>query len=122
MEFLLTLVDVQYAEGAGADRRDGGGRTVRSHPEIRIVECEDQSEETAVADWRLNLPKSAEGKQPDSVSLPPGDLCRSGSTSAVGKLLAQTSGLSSVVVYRRGSRASVHSEILDLGCDGDDDD
>ena len=118
MEFLLTLVDDQYAEGAGGDRKHGG----RSHPEIRIVECEDQSEETAVADWRLNLPKSAAAaKQPDSVSLPPGDLCRSHS-SAVGTLLAQTSGLSSVVVYKRGSRASVHSEMLDLGCDGDDDD
>ena len=114
MEFLLTLVDVQYVDGADGDRKDG----VRSHPEIRIVECEDQSEETAVADWRLNLPKS---KQPDSVSLPPGDLCR-GPSSAVGTLLKQTSGLSSVVVYKRGSRASVHSEILDLGCDGDDDD
>lgn len=107
VEFLLTLVDVQHAEGCDrGDRGEGGRSSGRNHPEIRIVECEDQSETaTVAAEWGLNLPKSAERGKPDSLSLAPEDLYMSRS-----------------VVYRRGSKASVHSELLDLGFDGAEDD
>ena len=107
VEFLLTLVDVQHA-GGGCDRGEGS-RLRLSHPEIRIVECEDQSETATVAaaEWGLNLPKSAERGKPDSLSLAPEDLYRSNHTS---------------VVHRRGSKASVHSELLDLAFDGAEDD
>ena len=108
VEFLLTLVDAQHAEGC--DRGEGGrSRSGRTHPEIRIVECEDQSETAtaAAAEWGLNLPKSTERGKPDSLSLPPEDLYRS---------------RSSIVVYRRGSKASLHSELLDLGFNGAEDD
>ena len=104
VEFLLTLVDVEHAEVCD---RGEVGRPRRSHPEIRIVECEDQSETAAVtAEWGLKLPKSAERGKPDTLSLPAEDLYRSHSS----------------VVYRRGSKASVHSELLDLGFDGAEDD
>ena len=104
VEFLLTLVDVEHAEVCD---RGEAGRPRRSHPEIRIVECEDQSETAAVtAEWGLKLPKSAERGKPDTLSLPAEDLYRSHSS----------------VVYRRGSKASVHSELLDLGFDGAEDD
>ena len=94
-------MDVQHAEGSD---RGVGSRSRISHPEIRIVECEDQSETaTVAAEWGLNLPKSAErGGKPDTLSLPPEDLYRSHTS----------------VIHRRGSRASVHSELLDLGFDG----
>ena len=97
-------MDVQHAGGCG---RGEGSRSRTSHPEIRIVECEDQSETaTVAAEWGLNLPKSAERGKPDTLSLPPEDLYRSHTS----------------VVHRRGSKASVHSELLDLGFDGAEDD
>jgi hypothetical protein len=106
-EFLLTLVDEQ-------------AHLHNSVPEIRIMECEDQSEFAMTngnVQWASsgsNLLKNVKisGSLPDTRDTWPDKE----KLDKLDKCLCKKS----VVVNRRGSRASMHSEIIDLGCSNDD--
>ncbi len=79
---------------------DDGQEENKSIPEIRIVECEDQSE--------FAVPPGAGAR-----SNPDLRLADFADVDAVTKSMRRSVSANSVV-YRRGSTVSVHSEIVDL--------